>query len=58
MSKDYLICDVCNKRITNFKSDLFHITAYIDSNINTHVHLCYKCFMKNVKYIPVINKGN
>jgi len=54
---EILICNVCNKHITNFEFDLFHITAYIDHELNTHVHLCHKCFINNVESIPII-KGN
>ena len=51
---EIIICNVCNKHIIDFKGDLFHVTAYIHGDINNHTHLCYKCFMKNVKYIPII----
>ena len=41
-SEDF-ICDVCNSKITNFESDLFHFSGILHGKFNGHLHLCAKC---------------
>ena len=40
---DYIKCDICNKQITDF-NELSHITAILDGELNTHIHICLECY--------------
>jgi len=37
-------CDLCKTEIIKVEVDLFHVTAYIDGEVNRHTHLCSSCF--------------
>lgn len=53
-------CDVCGKKITEFDTNLYHMTVMLDGVINRHTHMCLNCYINNVTYVPVIKttKGN
>lgn len=52
---EYLSCDVCISPITNYSTDLYHMTTILDGEFDKHTHLCKKCYVEYVKHIPVIN---
>jgi len=41
--EEELICDHCEKVITDYKDDLFHFSGNINGELNMHIHLCKKC---------------
>lgn len=36
-------CDVCDKKITDFDSDLFHYSGTLRGRESGHIHLCSRC---------------
>ena len=53
---EIITCDCCRKMITDFDTDLYHITGCMDGSMNKHIHLCFVCFENHVTQIPVIRK--
>jgi hypothetical protein len=42
-----IVCDLCNIEINNYENDLFHVTASIDGELNSHTHICANCYNEN-----------
>lgn len=38
-----LNCDVCDAKITDFESDLFHYSGTLRGRESRHIHLCSMC---------------
>jgi len=41
-----MICDKCGKELSYNKKEVFHATAYVDGELNCHLHLCKECYLK------------
>lgn len=48
-----ILCDHCDKKITDFENDLVHVAGIIDGEFNNHIHLCKSCFGR--LKVPEIN---
>ena len=55
---DVLICDVCNKEITDYRS-MYHFSGMINNTFSNHIHVCTDCyhFINDDLYGVSINNG-
>jgi len=52
---DYLDCDICKSPVYYHIDNLYHHTVVINGELNTHAHLCHRCFTDKVKTVPIIS---
>ncbi len=48
-----LTCNVCNAKIIDFDSGLFHYSGVLKGRESRHIHLCSKC--KTVLNLPLFD---